>query len=124
MANLRKFFAFSSPTQVVLRSAILLCRRQHICVTVCTDILYNNRYDGGVIVERSIELGDPVIYVSINYRSASTSHFDAELGHNPDLSRLTGFGFLASKEVKAAGVGNLGLQDRSYLRAQNGLSMC
>ncbi|KAF9265176.1 carotenoid ester lipase precursor [Marasmius fiardii PR-910] len=50
-------------------------------------------YDGTSIVERSIELGQPVIYVSMNYR-------------------VTGFGFLASKEVKAAGVGNLGLQDQ------------
>ena len=30
-------------------------------------------------------------------------------------SSLSGFGFLASKEVKAAGVGNLGLQDREYI---------
>ncbi len=30
------------------------------------------------------------------------------------LNRLSGFGFLASEEVKAAGVGNLGLQDREY----------
>lgn len=29
--------------------------------------------------------------------------------------RLTGFGFLASKEVKAAGIGNLGLQDRELI---------
>ncbi|KAF9265193.1 alpha/beta-hydrolase [Marasmius fiardii PR-910] len=50
-------------------------------------------YDGTVIVERSIILGQPVIYVSMNYR-------------------LSGFGFLASKEVKKAGVGNLGLQDQ------------
>ncbi|KAF8877142.1 carotenoid ester lipase precursor [Gymnopilus junonius] len=50
-------------------------------------------YDGGLIVSRSIELGNPVIYVSINYR-------------------VTGFGFLASQEVKDAGVGNLGLQDQ------------
>ncbi|RDB14741.1 Lipase 4 [Hypsizygus marmoreus] len=50
-------------------------------------------YDGGVIVDRSIGLGSPVIYVSMNYR-------------------VTGFGFLASKEVKSAGVGNLGLQDQ------------
>ncbi|KAL0577126.1 hypothetical protein V5O48_004879 [Marasmius crinis-equi] len=50
-------------------------------------------YDGTSIVERSIQLGQPVIYVSMNYR-------------------VTGFGFLASKEVKAAGVGNLGLQDQ------------
>ncbi|KAH9891908.1 carotenoid ester lipase precursor [Cubamyces lactineus] len=52
-----------------------------------------NLYDGGVIVSRSIELGEPVIYVSMNYR-------------------LSAFGFLASQEVKDAGVGNLGLQDQ------------
>ncbi|PPQ98066.1 hypothetical protein CVT26_003292 [Gymnopilus dilepis] len=50
-------------------------------------------YDGSVIVERSILLGMPVVYASINYR-------------------LNGFGFLASQEVKDAGVGNLGLQDQ------------
>ncbi|KAL4263269.1 Carboxylic ester hydrolase [Pleurotus pulmonarius] len=50
-------------------------------------------YDGGPIVERSIQLGEPVIYVSMNYR-------------------LSAFGFLASQEVKDAGVGNLGLQDQ------------
>ncbi|KAF9007463.1 carotenoid ester lipase precursor [Cyathus striatus] len=50
-------------------------------------------YDGGLIVSRSIALGMPIIFASINYR-------------------LSGFGFLASKEVKAAGVGNLGLQDQ------------
>ncbi|KAF7309409.1 Carboxylic ester hydrolase [Mycena indigotica] len=50
-------------------------------------------YDGTTIVERSISMGEPVIYVSMNYR-------------------LSAFGFLASKEVRAAGVGNLGLQDQ------------
>ncbi|OBZ75690.1 Lipase 1 [Grifola frondosa] len=50
-------------------------------------------YDGGIIVRRSIQLGEPVIYVSMNYR-------------------ITAFGFLASQEVKDAGVGNLGLQDQ------------
>ncbi|KAF8630270.1 hypothetical protein AX17_005456 [Amanita inopinata Kibby_2008] len=50
-------------------------------------------YNGGEIVSRSISLGEPVIYVSMNYR-------------------LTGFGFLGGKEVKAAGVGNLGLHDQ------------
>ncbi|KAF9553428.1 carotenoid ester lipase precursor [Agrocybe pediades] len=54
---------------------------------------FMDAYDGNVIVDRSILLGMPVVYVSFNYR-------------------LTGFGFLASKEVKAAGVGNLGLQDQ------------
>ncbi|KAJ6624410.1 carotenoid ester lipase precursor [Mycena sp. CBHHK59/15] len=50
-------------------------------------------YDGTTIVERSIAMGKPVIYVSMNYR-------------------VSAFGFLASKEVRAAGVGNLGLQDQ------------
>ncbi|KAJ7505885.1 Alpha/Beta hydrolase protein [Mycena galericulata] len=50
-------------------------------------------YDGTTIVERSIAIGEPVIYVSMNYR-------------------VSAFGFLASAEVKAAGVGNLGLQDQ------------
>ncbi|KAI9434682.1 Alpha/Beta hydrolase protein [Lactarius indigo] len=50
-------------------------------------------YDGGVIVNRSIALKEPVVYVSINYR-------------------LSAFGFLASQEVKDAGVGNLGLHDQ------------
>ncbi|KAF4580247.1 hypothetical protein EYR40_003229 [Pleurotus pulmonarius] len=45
-----------------------------------------NMYDGGPIVERSIQLGEPVIYVSMNYR-------------------LNAFGFLASQEVKDAGLG-------------------
>ncbi|KAG6833097.1 hypothetical protein H0H87_011508 [Tephrocybe sp. NHM501043] len=50
-------------------------------------------YDGGVIVTRSIDIGAPSIYVSMNYR-------------------VSGFGFLGGKEVKAAGIGNLGLQDQ------------
>ncbi|KAN0124160.1 Alpha/Beta hydrolase fold, partial [Lactarius tabidus] len=50
-------------------------------------------YDGTVIVNRSITLQQPVIYVSMNYR-------------------LSAFGFLASQEVKDAGVGNLGLWDQ------------
>ncbi|KAF5392596.1 hypothetical protein D9757_002272 [Collybiopsis confluens] len=50
-------------------------------------------YDGSSIVERSLELNEPVIYVSMNYR-------------------LAAWGFLASQEVKDAGLGNLGLQDQ------------
>ncbi|KAI0793056.1 carotenoid ester lipase precursor [Irpex lacteus] len=66
-------------------------------------------YDGGVIVNRSIELGSPVVYVSMNYR-------------------LSAFGFLAGAEVKEAGIGNLGLRDQrqalrwvqKYISAFNG----
>ncbi|KAI1790735.1 carotenoid ester lipase precursor [Ganoderma leucocontextum] len=49
--------------------------------------------DGSVIVKRSVELGEPVIYVSMNYR-------------------VSAFGFIAGQEVKAAGVGNIGLEDQ------------
>ncbi|KAJ7748213.1 carotenoid ester lipase precursor [Mycena maculata] len=51
------------------------------------------RYDGVPIVQRSIAMGKPIIYVSINYR-------------------LAAFGFLGGKEVREAGIGNLGLQDQ------------
>lgn len=50
-------------------------------------------YDGAGVVAKSQSLGQPVVFVSMNYR-------------------LSGLGFLASKEVRAAGVGNLGLQDQ------------
>ncbi|KZP13932.1 carotenoid ester lipase precursor [Athelia psychrophila] len=49
--------------------------------------------DGGPVVERSLALNEPIVYVSMNYR-------------------LSAFGFLAGKEVKEAQVGNLGLQDQ------------
>ncbi|OJT02238.1 Lipase 1 [Trametes pubescens] len=48
---------------------------------------------GDVIVARSLEIGHPVVYVAMNYR-------------------LSAFGFLGGKEVKEAGIGNLGLQDQ------------
>ncbi|KZP11779.1 glycosyltransferase family 69 protein [Athelia psychrophila] len=50
-------------------------------------------YDGSVIVQKSIDIGSPVVYVSFNHR-------------------VNGFGFLASQEVTNAGVANLGLQDQ------------
>ncbi|KAI8975912.1 carotenoid ester lipase precursor [Trametes punicea] len=50
-------------------------------------------YPGNALVERSIELQQPVVFVNMNYR-------------------LSVFGFLGGKEIKEAGVGNLGLQDQ------------
>ncbi|VDB94160.1 unnamed protein product [Peniophora sp. CBMAI 1063] len=49
--------------------------------------------NGSVIVERSIQLEEPVIYVSVNFR-------------------LSALGFAASSEVREAGIGNLGLLDQ------------
>ncbi|KAI0699614.1 carotenoid ester lipase precursor [Cerioporus squamosus] len=55
-------------------------------------------YNGTAIVQRSINIGEPVIFVAVNYR-------------------LHVFGFLGGREVKEAGIGNLGLQDqRTALR--------
>ena len=50
-------------------------------------------YDGSTIVQRSVQLGEPVIYVNFNYR-------------------VNAFGWLAGKEVLAEGVANNGLYDR------------
>ncbi|VDB94159.1 unnamed protein product [Peniophora sp. CBMAI 1063] len=49
--------------------------------------------NGSIIVERSIELDEPVVYVSVNYR-------------------LSALGFPGSSEVREAGIGNLGLHDQ------------
>ncbi|KAF8579056.1 alpha/beta-hydrolase [Ramaria rubella] len=60
--------------------------------------------DGTPMVERSIALGEPIVYVSLNYR-------------------INAYGFLASKEIQAAGVTNLGLRDRESLVRGLGLQM-
>jgi hypothetical protein len=55
----------------------------------------------------------------MNYRCVTIQFLLPSYVH--ELNRISGFGFLAGKEVKAAGVGNLGLQDREYvsLRSQS-----
>lgn len=50
-------------------------------------------YDGTHVVQTSVELGKPVLFVAMNYRVA-------------------GFGFLAGKEILADGSANLGLLDQ------------
>ncbi|KAI0091742.1 carotenoid ester lipase precursor [Irpex rosettiformis] len=63
----------------------------------------SSAFDGSVIVQRSIDMGEPIIYVSMNYR-------------------------LSGEEVKTAGVANLGLRDQrqsfhwvqKYITAFNG----
>ncbi|KZV74625.1 carotenoid ester lipase precursor [Peniophora sp. CONT] len=49
--------------------------------------------NGSIIVERSLQLEEPVVYVSVNYR-------------------LSALGFPGSAEVREAGIGNLGLHDQ------------
>ncbi|KAL8280018.1 hypothetical protein RQP46_007599 [Phenoliferia psychrophenolica] len=55
----------------------------------------NQDVNGAVAVNRSIEIGTPVIWVAVNYR-------------------LNIFGFLAGSEVKDGGVANLGLWDQRF----------
>ncbi|KAH8991715.1 carotenoid ester lipase precursor [Lactarius akahatsu] len=55
-------------------------------------------YDGGPVVARSVFIGKPVIFVSMNYRLLCTL--------------FVALGFLPGKEVRAAKIGNLGLQDQ------------
>ncbi|KAF8896776.1 carotenoid ester lipase precursor [Gymnopilus junonius] len=50
---------------------------------------------GNSLVARSVAIGEPIVYVSANYR-------------------LNAFGFLGGKEVKAAGLGNIGLRDQRF----------
>ena len=52
-------------------------------------------YDGTTVVQHSVRLGEPVIYVNFNYR-------------------LNAFGFLAGKEGLAGGAANIGFHDREY----------
>jgi carboxylesterase type B len=50
-------------------------------------------YDASQIIQQSIAIGEPIIYVAMNYR-------------------LAAFGFLSGKEVSDAGATNLGLRDQ------------
>ena len=50
-------------------------------------------FDGSTVVQRSIQLGQPVIYVNFN-------------------NRLNAFGFLGGKEALAGGASNIGFYDR------------
>ena len=52
-------------------------------------------YNGSTFVQRSVELGEPVIYVNFNYR-------------------VNVFGWLAGKEALAGGASNVGLYDREH----------
>ncbi|KAI0666899.1 carotenoid ester lipase [Trametes maxima] len=51
-------------------------------------------FPGNAIIRRSVELNQPVVFVSMNYSNAPS------------------FGFLGGKEIEEAGVGNLGLHDQ------------
>lgn len=71
--------------------------------------------NGTTLVSRSIALGEPVIYVSANYRLNGKLYDSGFLFETKSLRIFdisVAFGFLASSEVNAAGLGNLGIRDR------------
>ncbi len=95
--------------------------------------------DGRVMVNRSIEIGEPIIWVSMNYRYvlrellfACFTYCDGPTDWvvciisfaNAPVSTLNrlyslAYGFLPGKAVKDAKAGNLGLRDRKYRQAQS-----
>ncbi|TBU30164.1 carotenoid ester lipase [Dichomitus squalens] len=57
------------------------------------DFSGSSNVDGRIMVNRSIEIGEPVIWVSMNYRLGS-------------------YGFLPGRQIREAGSGNMGLRDQ------------
>ncbi|OBZ66926.1 Lipase 4 [Grifola frondosa] len=72
----------------------------------------NLKYDGIPIVDRSIALGQPIIYVALNYRLNSKYSLTTCSRRLINAIIVVVFGFLGGQEVKDAGIGNLGLHDQ------------
>ena len=71
---------------------------------------------GQDLVNRSLALGEPVIYVSANYRLNGIQCFDTRRHYL--IHTFIAFGFLAGKEVKDRGLTNVGLRDRKTFDSQ------
>ena len=76
------------------------------------------RFRGEAIVQKSVDMGQPIIFAAINYRL----HCEYSLSHETyDISLFSihppALGFLGGKEVQDAGIGNLGLHDRVLHRS-------
>lgn len=58
-------------------------------------------YSGSGIVERSVAMGSPVVFVSMNYRREShiLALYSPHLRSENPLFKVSGIGFLASAEV-------------------------
>ena len=69
------------------------------------------------MVQRSIEMGQPIIFATMNYRV--NGKYFISLRSEPSMTLVAdfqygaAFGFLGGREVKDAGVGNIGLHDRA-----------
>lgn len=71
------------------------------------------------MVQRSIEMGQPIIFATMNYRVNGKYLISPQSG--PSMTLVTdfqygaAFGFLGGREVKDAGIGNIGLHDRALV---------
>ncbi|KAF7976786.1 hypothetical protein HWV62_5628 [Athelia sp. TMB] len=77
-------------------------------------------YDGSAIVQKSVNIQSPVIYVSFNHRTNGMFIFPLFSSEIIVLTIALGFGFLASQELTDAGVANLGLHDPLQMLLNNG----
>ncbi|KAH9824740.1 lipase [Melampsora americana] len=68
---------------------------------------YSSLLRGNSLVEKSVQMGQPVIFVAPNYR-LNAMRFSPSI----ILSDTQAFGFLGGREIGQAGVGNLGLKDQ------------
>lgn len=68
-------------------------------------------YQGETVVARSLALGEPVVYVSANYRLNGKASSCIMIYHL--YYEYLAFGFLGGKEAQAAKIGNAGLRDRT-----------
>ena len=78
-------------------------------------LTFKTRYYGSPVVNRSIEMDQPVVFVSMNYRLSGNYQSICSSDFELRTFRFVALGFLASQEVKDAGVGNLGLYDRELI---------
>ena len=81
-------------------------------------------YPGDTVVARSITLGEPVVFVSANYRLNGIISYFMMMMMNDPTSVYLAFGFLGGKEVQAANIGNIGLRDRTSIGNAYIVALC
>ena len=105
--DLWRFVALDFKPLTVINNLNLLC-------TGGFDIGDTSQNPGDTVVARSIALGEPVIYVSTNYRlqgAISSCNMKIRIF----IGNYLALGFLGGKEAQAAKIGNLGIGDRRHL---------
>ena len=75
-------YAPSGCTEVAFQAGRTRCEHVTECVSVrLTHYAYRPGYNGTAIVERSVEIGEPVIFVAVNYRYGHHMRLLRRLAH-------------------------------------------